>query len=377
MDGEYDRDSVRRARAARRLSQSELARRAGISRQALSAIETGLYQPSVAVALSLARELGETVEKLFGGDKERTHQRVEAKWADEEVPTAGAAQRRVALARVAGKVVAVAQPAAHLALAPAAGMLERVRHKRAEVATFRLQNEIDSTLLIAGCDPAVAILADWLARRRSPVCAVALSCSSSRALEALAEEQAHAAGVHLRDPASGEYNLASVRRTLGHRPSILVNFARWELGLATAAGNRLGISGFADLARGGLHIVNREAGSGARAALDEGLSKLGLAAEEIAGYETELSGHLEVAAAIAAGQADVGMTIRVAADAYGLGFIAIREERYDLAIRERESATEPVKALLQALNSGRFAREVSQLCVYDTGQMGKVIARID
>jgi putative molybdopterin biosynthesis protein len=366
---------VRRARVARRLNQSELAHRAGISRQALSAIETGLYQPSVAVALRLARELGETVEKLFGSDKEGAQQRVEAKWRDEEVPAA-AAQRRVALARVAGKVVAVAQPAAHLALTPAAGMLERVRRKRAEVATFRLRNEIDSTLLIAGCDPSVVILADWLARRRSSVCVVALSCSSSRALDALVEEQAHAAGVHLRDPASGEYNLASMRRALGHQPSIVVNFARWELGLATAAGNRFGIRSFADLSRAGLHIVNREAGSGARAALDEGLGKLGLAAEKIAGYETEVNGHLEVAAAIASGQADAGVTIRVAAEAYGLGFIALREERYDLAIRERESTTEPVKTLLEALNSGRFAREVSQLCAYDTGQMGRVIARI-
>jgi molybdate-binding protein len=71
------------------------------------------------------------------------------------------------------------------------------------------------------------------------------------------------------------------------------------------------------------------------------------------------------------------VTIRVAADACGLGFSTPPEERYDLVIRESESATEPVKALLEALNSRRFAREVSQLCAYDTAQMGKVIARID
>jgi molybdate-binding protein len=81
------------------------------------------------------------------------------------------------------------------------------------------------------------------------VCAVALSCSSIRALDALVEGQAHAAGVHLRDPASGEYNLASVRHALGHHPCLVVNFARWELGLATAAGNRLGIRGFAPIWR--------------------------------------------------------------------------------------------------------------------------------
>jgi len=69
------------------------------------------------------------------------------------------------------------------------------------------------------------------------------------------------------------------------------------------------------------------------------------------------------------------VTIRVAAEAYGLAFIAIREERYDLVVLEDESGLSPVKAMLEALNSRRFAREINQLCAYDTDQMGKVIAQ--
>ncbi len=126
---------------------------------------------------------------------------------------------------------------------------------------------------MSGCDPAVAILADWLARRRSPVNAVAIPCSSQRALRDLVDGRAHVAGVHLRDQKSGEYNLAPIRRALGHRRSIVVNFARWEFGLATAPGNPLAIHGFADLARPGLRIVNREDGAGARSALDEALAE--------------------------------------------------------------------------------------------------------
>jgi putative transcriptional regulator len=53
-------------RNSKGISQSELARRCGMSRQALGAIETGVYQPSVTVAIKLAHELGETVESLFG-----------------------------------------------------------------------------------------------------------------------------------------------------------------------------------------------------------------------------------------------------------------------------------------------------------------------
>jgi len=248
---------------------------------------------------------------------------------------------------------------------------------RAQIATLRSPDEIDSTLLIAGCDPAVTMLADWLARRRSPISVVGLRCSSSRALAALLEGRAHAAGVHLRDRSSGEYNLAPARRALGRRPAILVNFARWELGLATAPGNCRGIRGFADLAQAGLRIANRERGSGARGALDDAITELGLRADRISGYEYELSGHLEVAAAIAANQAEAGVTIRVAAQAYGLGFVPLREERYDMVMLEPEADSPVVKAMLDALNSRRFAREVNQFCAYDTDEMGRVVGRLN
>jgi molybdate-binding protein/DNA-binding XRE family transcriptional regulator len=368
-------NTVARARMARDLTQTELARRAGISRQALGAIESGAYHPGVAIAIRLARELGSSVESLFGEIDDETPTLVDASWFDDEPRRASAgAQSRVVLARVRGKVVAVPQPAARLMLAPAAGLMQRApRRHRVDVCTFRLPNEIDSTILMSGCDPAVAILADWLARRQSPVNAVAIPCSSQRALRDLVDGRAHVAGVHLRDQKSGEYNLAPIRRALGRRRSLVVNFARWELGLATAPGNPLAIRGFADLARPGLRIVNREDGSGARSALDEALAEHSLKPDRIAGYEVEAGGHLEVAAAIAAGLADVGVTIRLGADAFGLHFIPYRDERYDLVIMETEVESAPIKAMLDALNSRRFAREVSQLCAYDTTQMGQVI----
>jgi hypothetical protein len=54
-------------------------------------------------------------------------------------------------------------------------------------------------------------------------------------------------------------------------------------------------------------------------------------------------------------------------------FIPYRDERYDLVIMESEVESAPIKAMLDALNSRRFAREVSQLCAYETIQMGQVI----
>lgn len=363
---------MRRARNARGLTQIDLAARAGISRQALGAIESGTYQPGVTIALNLARELGESVESLFGAETDDSSRHIAASWQDKDISAGPTVRTRVALGRVGGKLVAVTQAAARLTLVPGGGMLEHAARRRAEVSTFLSRDEIDATLLVAGCDPAVAILADWLARRRSPVAAISLACSSKRALAALLAGRVHAAGVHLRDARNGEYNLSPVRHTLGKRHAVLIHFGQWELGLATGAGNPLKIRGFGDMERPKLRIANREQGSGARAAQDEELTKLGLQADRIAGYGIELGGHLEVAAAIASNQADTGVTIRVAAEAYGLDFVAIRVERYDLVIPEPEMDSAPVVAMLDALNSRRFAREVSQLCGYDTEQMGQV-----
>ncbi len=361
--------NLKNIRLARGLTQSELARRAGISRQALNAVESGLYQPGVQVALKLARELGEAVERLFGAPESGA---VAAAWADEGAARAGA---HVALARVGGKLVALAQPPVDLRIAPAAGVLERAGARQVTVNALRTPEEIDATLLVAGCDPAVTILADWLRRERAPVTIVALTRSSRAALTAMLAGRVHIAGVHLRDPRSGAYNDSPALKIGAGRRIVLANFACWELGLTTAPGNPLGLRGWQDLARPGLRIVNREAGAGARMALDEAIAELGLDARRIAGYSRELGGHLEVAGAIAAREADCGVTIRVAAEAYGLGFITLREERYDLVMNEQTMALPPVRIMMEALNSNRLRRELAALCAYNTRETGQIIAR--
>lgn len=370
-------ETIRVKRRALNLTQSELARRTGLSRQALGAIEAGLYQPSVGVALSLARTLGETVERLFGIESEEEGRHLDAHWYDEMSECRRRGRPQVSLSRVGGRIVAVAQASPGLSLSPAAGVVTRLKRNRAEVVTYNSSDEIDAALLIAGCDPSVTILADWMTRHHSPARLVAVRCSSKRALDALVKGCAHAAGVHLRDSHAAEYNLQSVRRAVGRRPAMVVTFARWELGLAVRAGNPFSISTIADLMRPRLRVANREPGSGARAVLDSDLKQAGIRPDQIVGYGLEFGGHLEVANAIASSQADAGVTLRVAADAYGLEFIPLREERYDLVILATEADTPPVRAMLDTLSSGRFAREISQLCGYDTEPMGRVVARLN
>src|SRR5580700_11938329 len=148
-------ETIRAKRRGLNLTQIELARRTGLSRQALGAIEAGIYQPGIGAALSLARELGETVERLFGVEDEKEGRHLDAHWYDDIADSRPSSRAKASLGRVANRIVAVAQTAAGLSLSPVAGIVARRKGHRAEVVTYNSSDEIDSALLIAGCDPSV------------------------------------------------------------------------------------------------------------------------------------------------------------------------------------------------------------------------------
>lgn len=56
---------LKAARAAMDLSQQELADRAGVSRQTISAIEKGDYNPTINLCISICKILGKTLDELF------------------------------------------------------------------------------------------------------------------------------------------------------------------------------------------------------------------------------------------------------------------------------------------------------------------------
>ena len=64
------RNSLRVLRAERRWSQAELAERLGVSRQTINVIENEKYDPSLGLALKVARLFGKHVEEIFVLDEE-------------------------------------------------------------------------------------------------------------------------------------------------------------------------------------------------------------------------------------------------------------------------------------------------------------------
>jgi len=191
-------------------------------------------------------------------------------------------------------------------------------------------------------------------------------------LIALAEGTADVAGSHLWDEESNSYNALFVRRLLPGRRAALIILANRRLGIILPPGNLAHIQGLADLTQPGLRFVNRQSGSGTRVWLDISLHRLGIDGSQISGYENEKSTHSAVAQAVAEGKADAGIGLEGAALTYGLDFLFLTNERYDLVALEEVMETYPLQALVEQLNTPSTCKVIEGLGGYDTSSTGKV-----
>ncbi len=358
---------VREQREARGWSQSALGAAVQLSRQSIYAIETGRASPAVDIALKLARVLGCAVEDLFA------HTPSEARFSAEavgEVPPG-----RVALAHIAGRWLCYSLARGGMLRAADAIASVSKRGQRVPVATLRPSAEARANFVLMGCAPALGLLADRLNARPGQGRFLWLTRSSTSALEGLAQSQTHLAGVHLVDAKTGEANLPDVRRLGSKRALVVITLARWEAGLVTAAGNPKRISRVAQLAGKGVRIALREPGSGARRLLDQELRAAGLPLNLVRAASVHATGHVEVAHAVALGAADVGIATRDAALSFGLGFVPLAEERYDVVVARDELNDPRLVRLFEVMSAAPFRRELSALG-YDVAQCGTRVAEI-
>ncbi len=289
---------------------------------------------------------------------------------------------RVRLGRVGGALVATPLPrgagvltslvrADGLLVVPAA---QEGHHagEEVEVALLRGVAEIDRTIVAVGSHDLVLDLAASELRAVDPGVTLASSnVGSLGGLVALRDGLCHIAGSHLLDPATGEYTLPYVDRVLGERDIAVVRLVHRDQGLIVAPGNPLGLSGIEDLPRPDLRYVNRQRGAGTRVLLDHELGRLGIAPDDIPGYAREEHTHLAVAAAVAAGRADAGLGVAAAARAFGLGFVPVTREPYDLVLAA-ETLEDPVTApLWELLQQPGFRAAVEALGGYGTEEMGR------
>jgi molybdate-binding protein/DNA-binding XRE family transcriptional regulator len=352
---------------------SDLARSVNVSRQTIYAIEGGTYIPNTEVALNLARELEVTVEELFslsdGPPKSPETLAVEVLSAAR--PVKG---QPVRICQIGSHWVGIPVSASPYYLPEADGIVRRAGRTegRADLVVFAKEEAALKRLVLAGCDPATGLLARMV-EKISGVEIVSAAASSKLALTWLREGKVHIAGTHLEDPQTGEFNLPYIRQEFPDQDFLAVTFARWEEGLVLAPGNPQGIGAVEDLARKNVRFVNREAGSGSRALLDKRLQEAGVDADRVQGYDRVAYGHLAAAYCVLTSEADVCLATRSAAQTFGLDFVPLHSERYDLVMRKRTAALPAAQALLDVLQRASLRRKLEVLAGYDTSQTGSVI----
>lgn len=190
-------------------------------------------------------------------------------------------------------------------------------------------------------------------------------------LLALLHGEVSLAGAHILDEETGEYNLPILRRLFPGGQVCAVTLAEREQGLIVAAGNPKRIRALPDLLRDDVRFINRQPGSGTRTLLEHHLRRAEIPLSAIAGYGDSASTHMAVAAAVAAGRADVGLGLYAATRAFGLEFVPIARERYDLVFYAADRERPPLNRLLAMIARASFRAVVAELGGYHTAHTGE------
>ena len=367
------RNTVRTKRERLGLSQHALAEVVGVSRQAIIAIEASRQVPSTSLALQLARALRCGVEEIFSLS---ASEGLSVRLAPPERPS-GPPDRgersdgtRVAVGEVDGRWIAHPLPADPTLAAD--GIVARgITNRTAIVRPLVALDQLRGNVLVSGCAPVLASLAQRVGRRSADARATWLPAGSKRSLDLLEAGLVHVAGVHFAGGGAGEDNVEVVRRRFAGQRMLVINLIRWRQGLVVPPGNPLAVRTAAALLRPGIKLARREEGAAAHKLLATLLAREGVEKPVLSGPLA--GGHAEVAQLVRCGAADVGVAIEGVALAHGLDFVPLTEERFDLVVRAEAAETVPVSRLLDTLDDEAFRTEVAHLPGYDVGIVGHVI----
>ena len=261
------------------------------------------------------------------------------------------------------------------------GILEvpqgREGYEAGTVVQIRLlcdEDKLKNTLVVIGShDPLLDELGDFLHAANQDVFMSSSHVGSMGGVMAVRRGEAHAAGCHLLDTETGKYNISFLKKYFPRGGVKLVSCVGRQQGLMVAAGNPLGITEFADIAGDGVRYVNRQKGSGTRILTDYLCKQANLDTDAIYGYDREELTHNSVAVQIASGSADAGMGIYSAAKLYGLDFIPICIEQYDLIVPESCWDTPQVQQMIATLKSDAFEKKILAMGGYTLNSPGECI----
>ena len=213
-------------------------------------------------------------------------------------------------------------------------------------------------------------LLDWAARESGSGLAL-LASGSLDGVTRLAAGRAAIAAVHVRDAATGAYNVPLIVRELAGRPVVALTWAWREQGLVVAPGNPHGIRGVAVLAKPGVRLAVRQPGAGSQVLLLQLLGQAGVEPDRLDVPEPPAHTQTDLARAVREGRADAGLAVRAAAE--GLDFVPLARERFDLVLDRRDAFEPPFRRLMAFAATDAFAGRAGQLGGYDLSEHGAVV----
>ena len=234
-------------------------------------------------------------------------------------------------------------------------------------APVTLHRPAASPVVAGSHDP----LLEWALRESR--CGLALMAGGSLdGLKRLAAGEAQLCGMHVLDEASGTYNLPLLKSALAGRDIVAIEWAWREQGLVMAAGNPRGLMELRDVAAKHLTVMPRQPESGSQILFVHLLEKAGVALAALTLAPAPALSETDLALAVAEGKADAGPAVRAVARQFGLGFLPLARERYDLVVERRDYFEPSVQTLLAFTRGERFRTRAEEMGGYDIGGLGTV-----
>jgi putative molybdopterin biosynthesis protein len=236
--------------------------------------------------------------------------------------------------------------------------------REVSVELLKSEDAICRALVMIGShDPLIDVISDIISRN----CDYNYSISSSHVgsmggITAIRNRETHLAAIHLLDESTGEYNKSYIEKYLGKGNTLLIRGVKRQQGFIVARGNPKNITNIHDIfdEKRQIKYVNRQKGSGTRILLDYLLNLHQLNKDALYGYEREEFTHMNVAAIIASGNADVGLGIFSAAKIFNLDFVPVCEENYDfIAVNYKSGKLDDrIETFINILKSEDFKRRL-------------------
>jgi len=228
-------------------------------------------------------------------------------------------------------------------------------------------------LLGAGSDdPSLSVLQEFSRAREAAASLFMAIVGSGAGMESIHNGVTDFATAHLLEPARPRPAGRGTEDLLPGGIVVVQLFFR-ELGWVVPKGNPKGIESARDLARPKLRFINRQAGSGTRAYLDQELARVRISGKRLAGYDESVSTHLEVGLRVLSGRCDVGLATRTSAQLLGLDFIPLTRERFDLLVPKQRFFTNAMQSLLSFVGSREFRERLGALGGYDVAESGRIV----